>query len=103
VYQFWLFIEAYVQLEAARIRACMDLQNGCRSEYGPLELRIQTTSVENGFIVYVQDPRSSHPVVHEHHALSTLDSAKTYAVLQADDYLNGLGEAHDHSAKWRCS
>jgi hypothetical protein len=81
----------------------MDLQNGCRSEYGPLELRIQATSVENGFIVYIEDPRLPHRAVHEHPALSTLESAKTYAVSQADDYLQGLGETHDNSAEWRCS
>jgi len=81
----------------------MDLQHGCRSEYGPLELRIQTTSVENGFLVYIEDPRLTHPAVHEHQALSTLESAKTSAVLQADDYLRSLGETHEHSAEWRCS
>ena len=81
----------------------MDLHHGCRSEYGPLELRIQTTSVENGFIVYVEDSRLTPRAVHEHQALSTLDAAKTYAVLQADDYLKGLGEAHEHLAEWRCS
>jgi len=81
----------------------MDLQNGCRSEYGPLELRIQATSIENGYMVFVEDPRLPHPAVHEHRALSTLDSAKTYAVLQADDYLGSLGETGRHSAEWRCS
>ena len=81
----------------------MDLEHGCRSEYGPLELRIQTTSVENGFIVYIDDPRLPHARVHEHQALSTLDSAKTYAVLQAADYLKRLGETQEHSAEWRCS
>ena len=81
----------------------MDLQHGCRSEYGPLELRIQTTSVENSFIVYIEDRRLEHPAVHEHEALSTLESAKTYAVSQADDYLQGLGETDQHSAEWRCS
>jgi hypothetical protein len=81
----------------------MDLQNGCRSEYGPLELRIQATSVENGFIVFIDDPRLPHPAVLEHQALSTLESTKTYAVLQAADYLRGLGETNEHSAKWRCS
>ncbi len=81
----------------------MDLRNGCRSEYGPLELRIQVTSVENGFVVFIEDPRLPHPAVHEHEALSTLESAKTYAVLKADDYLRGLGETHEHSAEWRCS
>jgi hypothetical protein len=81
----------------------MELQNGCRSEYGPLELRIQATSMENGFIVYIEDPRATHPAVHERQALSTLDFAKTYAVLQADDYLRSLGETHEHSAEWRCS
>jgi hypothetical protein len=81
----------------------MDLEHGCRSEYGPLELRIQATSVENGFVVYVEDPRLTNPAVHEHQALSTLESAKTSAVLHADGYLRSLGETHEHSAAWRCS
>jgi hypothetical protein len=81
----------------------MDLEHGCRSEYGPLELRIQTTSVENSFIVYVEDTRLTQGIVHEHQALSTLEAAKTYAVSQADDYLKGLDETHEHSAEWRCS
>jgi hypothetical protein len=81
----------------------MDLEHGCRSEYGPLELRIQTTSVDNSFIVFVEDTRLTPGAVHEHQALSTLESAKTYAVSQADDYLSGLGETHEHSANWRCS
>ena len=80
----------------------MDLQHGCRSEYGPLELRIQTTSVENGFIIYIEDPRLTHRAVHEQQALSTLESAKASAVLQADDYLRSLGETCEHSAEWRC-
>jgi hypothetical protein len=81
----------------------MDLQHGCRSEYGPLELRIQTTSVENSFIVYIEDTRLTHDAVREHQALSTLEAAKTYAVLQAGDYLRGLGETHEYPAEWRCS
>lgn len=32
----------------------MELQHGCREEYGPLELRIQTTDSLNGFTVYVE-------------------------------------------------
>jgi hypothetical protein len=68
-----------------------------------LELRIQVTSAENGFIVYIENPRLTHPAVHEHQALSTLESAKTYAVLEADNYLTSLGETHEHSAEWRCS
>jgi hypothetical protein len=81
----------------------MDLEHGCRSEYGPLELRIPVTSVENSFIVYIEDTRLTQRAVHEHQALGTLEVAKTYAVLQADDYLEGLGEAHEDSAEWRCS
>jgi hypothetical protein len=81
----------------------MDLEHGCRSEYGPLELRIQVTSVENSFIVYIEDTRLTQRAVHEHQALGTLEVAKTYAVLQADDYLEGLGVAHEDSAEWRCS
>ena len=81
----------------------MDLQNGCQSEYGPLELRIQATSMENGFIVYIEDPRIAPAAVREHQALSTLEAAKASAVLQADDYLRSLGETDEHSAEWRCS
>jgi hypothetical protein len=48
----------------------MELQHGCRSEYGPLELRIQITSGLNGFTVYVEDPRLAyHSVVDEHEVL----------------------------------
>ena len=81
----------------------MDLEHGCRSEYGPLEVRIQTTSVENSFIVYIEDARLTNRAVQEHQALGTIESAKTYAVLQADDYLRSLGETDEHSAQWRCS
>jgi len=66
-------------------------------------LRIQTTSVENSFIVYIEDTRLTRRAVHEHQALSTLESAKSDAVSQAGDYLKGLGETHEHSAIWRCS
>jgi hypothetical protein len=81
----------------------MDVEHGCRSEYGPLELRIETTSAENGFIVYIEDPRLPHRAVHEHQVLGTLESAKTCAVSQAADYLTGLGEDVEHPAEWRCS
>src|ERR1700680_856328 len=53
----------------------MDLEHGCRSEYGPLELRIQTTSVDNSFIIYIEDTRLTQRPVHEHQALGTIESA----------------------------
>jgi hypothetical protein len=43
----------------------MELQHGCRSEYGPLEFRIQTSASSNGFMVYVEDPRLEHACVYE--------------------------------------
>jgi hypothetical protein len=58
--------------------------------------------MENGFIVYIEDPRLAHAAVHEHQALSTLEAAKASAVLQADDCLKSLGETDEHSAEWRC-
>ena len=58
--------------------------------------------MENSFIVYIEDNRLAN-VVYEQQALSTLESAKIHAVQQADDYLRGLGETDEHSAKWRCS
>ena len=56
----------------------MDLQHGCRSEYGPLELRIQTTDQLNGFTVYVEDPRREPICVYEQAVQSTLESAKDH-------------------------
>jgi hypothetical protein len=81
----------------------MELQHGCRSEYGPLELRIQTTASLSGFTVYVDDSRLENPRVHEHAVQSTLESAKEYLVLRAGEYLNSRAEAAPHEAHWRCS
>lgn len=85
------------------IAKSMDLRYGCRAEYGPLELRIETTASLNGFRIYVEDTRLEHPVVHEHLAQSTLESAKQSAVLRADEYLDRRFEAPRAAAKWRCS
>jgi hypothetical protein len=81
----------------------MELQHGCRSEYGPLELRVETTASLNGFTVFVEDPRLKHPVVQEHPAQSTLESAQESAVLRADEYLNSRQEETGHEVDWRCS
>ena len=81
----------------------MDLQHGCRTEYGPLELRIQTTDQLNGFMVYVEDSRREHLCVYEHAVQSTLESAKDFLVLRAVEYLDGHQEAGQHKADWRCS
>jgi len=82
----------------------MELQHGCRSEYGPLELRIQITDSLNGFTVYVEDSRLAHQsVVDEHKAQSTLESAQESAVLRADEYLKGRNEDGGHKVDWRCS
>lgn len=81
----------------------MEFQNGCRSEYGPLELRIHTTPSLSGFLVYVEDSRRNHEVVDEHHAQSTLVEAQANAVLRADRYLNSRNEAFQYKVDWRCS
>lgn len=81
----------------------MDLQHGCRSEYGPLELRIQTGASTNGFTVFVEDRRLEHSGVYEHPAQSTLESAKESAVSHADQYLRSRDEEFPHTADWRCS
>jgi hypothetical protein len=81
----------------------MELQHGCRSEYGPLELRIETTASSNGFTVYVEDLRLEHAAVYEHPVQSTLESAKESAILQAGEYLNRRKEESHHTADWRCS
>jgi hypothetical protein len=81
----------------------MELQHGCRSEYGPLELRIQSGASLNGFTIFVEDPRPEHPAVYEHVAQSSLESAKENAVLEADRYLKSREEESCHTAEWRCS
>jgi len=81
----------------------MELQHGCRAEYGPLELRIQTTASLSGFMVYVDDPRVEHRTVHEHAVHSTLEFAKEYAASRAREYLNIHTQDAQHEASWRCS
>lgn len=81
----------------------MELRHGCRAEYGPLELRLQATAAANEFTVYVEDPRLERPCVHEHEMQSSLESAKEYAALRADEYLGSRKEAAPRKAKWRCS
>lgn len=81
----------------------MELQHGCRAEYGPLDLRLQVAAASNEFTVYVEDLRLEHSHVHEHSVQSSLESAKEYAVLKADEYLESREESGPHDAKWRCS
>jgi L-ribulose-5-phosphate 3-epimerase UlaE len=81
----------------------MDLQHGCRTEYGPLELRIQTTDQLNRFMVYVEDSRREPICVYEQAVQSTLESAQEYLVLRAVEYLDSYKEAAEHNTDWRCS
>lgn len=81
----------------------MDLQHGCRSEYGPLELRIETTTSSSDFIVYVGDARKEPCTVYQQAVQCTLESAKDYVVLRAQEYLKSFSEAGGHVANWRCS
>ena len=82
----------------------MDLQNGCRAEYGPLELRIQVTAALNGFSVFVDDPRLEHRCVYEQAVQATLESAQDYVVLRAREYLESNDQEAVHTdTEWRCS
>ena len=81
----------------------MDLQHGCRAEYGPLELRIQTTASLNGFTVFVDDPRREHACVYEQAVQSSLESVKDDLILRAREYLASHQEAAPEQAEWRCS
>ena len=81
----------------------MDLQHGCRAEYGPLELRIQITDRLNGFMVYVEDPRLEQRCVYEQAVQSTLRVRKRLSSLEGQEYLNSYQEAAQHDTDWRCS
>ena len=81
----------------------MDLHHGCRAEYGPLELRIQVAAALNGFSVFVDDPRLEQRCVYEQAVQATLESAKDYVVLRAQEYLNSYQEVAGAVADWRCS
>ncbi len=84
-------------------RAARRIDHGCRSDYGPLELRIQTTGSSSGFMVYVEDPRAEHRIVYEQAVQSTLESAKEYAALRANEYLSSYAEAARYKVDWGCS
>jgi hypothetical protein len=79
------------------------LEHGCRCEYGPLELRLQSTPSSSDFTIYVEDPRLEHRTVDERAVQSTLESAKEAAVLHAREYLRMHQEEDDYAATWRCS
>lgn len=81
----------------------MDPQHGCRSAYGPLELRIESTRSMSDFIVYVEDSRQQPRTVYQQAVQCTLESAKEYLVLRAQEYLNSFSEAGGHRVDWRCS
>ena len=63
------------------------IHNGCRSEYGPLELRVQATQMANGFRIFPEDPRPEHFGVSDEAILSTLDAAKDLLTRKAGEYL----------------
>jgi hypothetical protein len=63
--------------------AVMNLQHGCRSEYGPLELRIESTPSLSDFIVHVEDSRKAPRTVYQKAVQCTLGSAKEYMILRA--------------------
>jgi len=81
----------------------MEILHGCRSEYGPLELRVQAGASVNGFTVFVQDLRLALSAVYEHPAQSTLESAQESAVQRAGEYLTSRNEEPLHVVDWRCS
>lgn len=81
----------------------MELRHGCRAQYGPLDLRIQTTASVNGFTVYVHDRRREKSCIYEQSVQGTLESTQNYAGLRAREYLNSYGETAKHKACWRCS
>jgi hypothetical protein len=91
-----------------RRRPLEEIRNGCRTEYGPLELRIQATESANGFRVFVEDHRKEEFSVSEEAWQSTLDAAKVHLTIKAGEYLASLKDAAPkkpapYKADWRCS
>jgi hypothetical protein len=84
-------------------RKAVTIQYGCRSKYGPLDLRIHPTGGTNRFMVYVEDSRIGHRIVHEHAAQSTLESAQAYLTLRADEYLTSQDIPSRYELCWRSS
>ena len=79
------------------------IRHGCRSKYGPLELRVQAGDGINGFSVFVEDHRQPQFRVCEDVVRSTLDSARAFSMLKAGKYLAGLHDSAHYKADWRCS
>jgi hypothetical protein len=80
-----------------------EIQNGCRTEYGPLELRLEATESANGFRAFVEDHRLEHFCISEDAVQSTLDSAKDQLIQKAGEYLASLKDRSRYTANWRCS
>lgn len=91
----WVFIAVAVIAAAGALRWYIlkprlprgEINNGCRAEYGPLELRIQATDIANGFRVFVEDHRQKKFAINEETVLSTLESAKELLTRKAGKYL----------------
>jgi len=79
----------------------LQLEHGCRAEYGPLILRIEATSSMNRFTIFVEDPRLER--VFEHAALNSLESAQEEAVVRANEHLHSGQEPTPGAPEWRCS
>jgi quinol monooxygenase YgiN len=86
-----------------RRRPLEEIRNGCRTEYGPLELRIQATEGANGFTVFVEDHRREKFYVSEEAWQSTLEAAKEHLTKKAGEYLASIEDSAHYAADWRCS
>ena len=75
-----------------------DLPHGCRSEYGPLELRIESAASLSDFTAYVEDSRTKPRTVYQQSVQYTLESAKEYAVLVKPAGAERTGAARDRPA-----
>ncbi|MEQ1948364.1 MAG: hypothetical protein ABL995_14325 [Bryobacteraceae bacterium] len=80
-----------------------EIWHGCRSEYGPLELRVEPTASSNGFKIYVEDLRLEAAMVCEQMVHGELESAQDSVALRAHEYLSRDGEVPIEKTKWRCS
>jgi hypothetical protein len=95
---------ALLRRRTRRRRQPLDMiHNGCRSEYGPLELRIQATDCSNEFRVFVEDHRLERYTVSEEAVESSLESAKQGVTAKAGEYLTSLHDAARYVPDWRCS
>ena len=98
-----LIVYGWSDFLMARKKQPGHIQDGCRTDFGPLKLWVQTTGLPDRFIVYAEDRRKHKRVANEE-GTGTIREAQRCAILMAEQYLKSIGEnPEEFETDWKCS